>query len=80
LKTIIATLQQWGGGRGATDMKALKRFLREAAGQDMIEYALMAASVAVTVAAFIPYTVIPALSTIYSKLGSVMYTLTGVGS
>jgi Flp pilus assembly pilin Flp len=37
-------------------------------GQDMIEYALMAALVAISVAAFIPYGILPSLSTIYSRL------------
>jgi Flp pilus assembly pilin Flp len=44
----------------------------------MIEYALMAATIAVAVAAFIPYSVVPALVAIYSKLNAVTRSLTGV--
>lgn len=37
-------------------------------GQDLIEYALLAAFVAVAVAAFLPPTVAPAISTVFSKI------------
>ena len=37
-------------------------------GQDMIEYALLAASIAVVVAGFLPPAVMPAISTIFSKI------------
>jgi Flp pilus assembly pilin Flp len=39
-------------------------------GQDMIEYALMAATIAVTVYGFLPTTVMPAVSSIFSKIVS----------
>jgi Flp pilus assembly pilin Flp len=39
-------------------------------GQDMIEYALLAAAIVVTVAGFLPTTVMPAVSTIFSKIVS----------
>jgi Flp pilus assembly pilin Flp len=39
-------------------------------GQDMIEYALLAAAIVVTVAGFLPTTVMPAVSTIFSKVVS----------
>lgn len=61
-------------------MRRLKNVIQDRRGQDMIEYALMAASVAVAVAAFIPYSVLPALSTIWGRVSTVMFTLTGVGS
>ena len=41
-------------------------------GQDLIEYALLAATLAVVVAGFLPPTVMPAVSTIMSKIGSCM--------
>jgi len=56
-------------------MPALRRiaieFWRETRGQDMIEYALMAAVVAVAVGAILP-PVAPAISTVFSKIRSVL--------
>jgi Flp pilus assembly pilin Flp len=46
------------------------RVWREVKGQDMIEYALLAAALAVTVAGFLPTTLMPSVSTIFSKLVS----------
>jgi Flp pilus assembly pilin Flp len=43
---------------------------RDVRGQDMIEYALLAAAIAVTVAGFLPTTLMPAISTIFSKIVS----------
>jgi Flp pilus assembly pilin Flp len=43
---------------------------RDIRGQDMVEYALMAASIAVVIAGFLPPTVMPAVSTIFSKIVS----------
>jgi Flp pilus assembly pilin Flp len=40
----------------------------DARGQDMVEYALLAAGIAVVVAGFLPPTVMPAVSTIFSKI------------
>jgi Flp pilus assembly pilin Flp len=37
-------------------------------GQDMIEYALLAAALAVVVAGFLPPTIMPSISTIFSKV------------
>ena len=51
------------------------RLWRDERGQDMIEYALMAAMVAIAVAAFVPYSMIPAVSHIYSRLQGVMSSL-----
>ena len=39
-------------------------------GQDMIEYALLAAALAVVVAGFLPPTIMPSISTIFSKVVS----------
>jgi len=43
---------------------------RDARGQDMIEYALLAAAIAVIVAGFLPTTLMPSVSTIFSKVVS----------
>jgi Flp pilus assembly pilin Flp len=43
---------------------------RDVRGQDMIEYALMAASIVVVVAGFLPQTLMPSVSVIFSKLVS----------
>ena len=43
---------------------------KDVRGQDMIEYALMAASIVVVVAGFMPMTLMPSVSTIFSKLVS----------
>jgi len=37
-------------------------------GQDMIEYALLAAAIAVIVAGFLPPAIMPGISTIFSKV------------
>jgi Flp pilus assembly pilin Flp len=49
---------------------AAQRVWRDVRGQDMIEYALLAAAVAVTVAGFLPTTLMPSVSTIFSKVVS----------
>lgn len=41
---------------------------RDVRGQDMIEYALLAAALAIVVAGFLPPTIMPAVSTIFSKV------------
>jgi Flp pilus assembly pilin Flp len=52
-------------------MRALLGFLsKDQSGQDMIEYALLAAAVAVVVAGFLPPAVIPSVSSIFSKITS----------
>ena len=50
--------------------RLLSRLWREDDGQDLIEYALMAATLAVVVAGFLPTTVMPAVSSIFSKITS----------
>ena len=47
---------------------AANRLWNDARGQDMIEYALLAAALAVVVAGFLPPTIMPAVSTIFSKV------------
>jgi len=41
-------------------------------GQDLIEYALLAATLAVVVAGFLPPTIMPAVSTIFSKISNML--------
>jgi Flp pilus assembly pilin Flp len=41
-------------------------------GQDLIEYSLLAAAIVVIVAGFLPQNVMPAVSTIFSKITSGM--------
>lgn len=48
------------------------RMLCDRRGQDMIEYALLAASIAIVVAGFLPPKLMPAVSTIFSKVTSCM--------
>jgi Flp pilus assembly pilin Flp len=50
----------------------LRRLWKENAGQDMIEYALLAATLAVVIAGFLPPAVMPAVSTIFSKITSTL--------
>ncbi|MGA3189709.1 MAG: Flp family type IVb pilin [Bryobacteraceae bacterium] len=49
---------------------ATQRVWRDDRGQDMIEYALLAAAMAVTVAGFLPTQLMPSVSTIFSKIVS----------
>ena len=49
-----------------------RRFLLDRRGQDLIEYALLTAFIAVAVAAFLPPTVAPAISNIFSKVSSLL--------
>jgi len=50
----------------------LLRLWRDRLGQDLIEYALLAAAIAIVVAGFLPPSVMPSVSTIFSKLTSSM--------
>ena len=50
----------------------LLRLWRHREGQDLIEYALLAATIAVVVAGFLPPAVMPSVSTIFSKVTSEM--------
>ncbi len=61
-------------GKGETMRRMsewLTRIYRDPRGQDMIEYALMAAFVAVASAAVLP-SATPSISTVLSKVGSVL--------
>ena len=48
----------------------LWKIWREELGQDMIEYALLAATLAVVVAGIFPSSLMPGVSTIFSKITS----------
>ena len=50
----------------------LVRLWREQRGQDLIEYALLAAAIAIVVAGFLPPQVMPSVSTIFYKITSDM--------
>jgi Flp pilus assembly pilin Flp len=50
----------------------LVRFWKDQRGQDLIEYGLMACAVLVAVAAILPTTLMPTISTVFSKIGSVL--------
>ncbi|HTR34312.1 MAG TPA: hypothetical protein VMH80_00320 [Bryobacteraceae bacterium] len=50
----------------------LVRLWREQRGQDFIEYALLAAAIAIVVAGFLPPQVLPSVSTIFYKITSDM--------
>jgi Flp pilus assembly pilin Flp len=49
---------------------AAHRLWTDARGQDMIEYALLAAAIAVVIAGFLPPVIMPAVSSIFSKVVS----------
>ena len=50
----------------------LRRLWKDSKGQDMIEYALLAAAIAVVIAGFLPPQVMPSVSTIFSKITSTL--------
>jgi Flp pilus assembly pilin Flp len=59
--------------RKTTNMRTIMyRLWREEDGQDMIEYALLAATLAVVVAGIFPQSLMPSVSTIFSKISSSM--------
>jgi Flp pilus assembly pilin Flp len=59
---MLAILHYLGG---ALSVRALRKNQQ---GQDMIEYALLAAAMAVIVAGFLPPAIMPMVSTIFSKI------------
>jgi Flp pilus assembly pilin Flp len=48
------------------------RLWKDRRGQDMIEYALLAASLVVVVAGFLPPTIMPSVSSIFSTVSSMI--------
>ena len=53
-------------------LSSIRRFWCNEDGQDMIEYALLAATLVIVVAGFLPTTLMPSVSTIFSKIESSM--------
>jgi Flp pilus assembly pilin Flp len=49
-------------------LHGLKQLRRDDSGQDMIEYALLAAALVVIVAGFLPPQIIPAISSVFSRI------------
>ena len=47
-----------------------KRLIRDESGQDLIEYALMVAMIAVAVAATFPSSIAPSVSSVFSRIQS----------
>jgi len=57
----------------------LRRFWKQTEGQDLVEYALMAGFVALAAAALMP-NVTTSISTIFSKINSLLSSAAGTGS
>jgi Flp pilus assembly pilin Flp len=53
-------------------MLLIKSIWQDKQGQDLIEYALLSATLAVVVAGFLPPTIMPSVSTIFSKLSGML--------
>jgi len=68
--------ESWGHIQNATTRVAVafqtRRLLHDEGGQDLIEYALMAATIAVAVAAIFPQSIAPNISMIFSKVTSTL--------
>ena len=62
-----------------TIFNIVRTLRRDARGQDLIEYALMVGFVAVAVGATFPSTLSPAISTIFSKLETVVTLAASMG-
>jgi Flp pilus assembly pilin Flp len=52
--------------------KRTRALWRDQSGQDLIEYSLLAAFIAVAVAAFLPPNVAPSVSAIFSKITNIL--------
>jgi Flp pilus assembly pilin Flp len=52
--------------------RLIQTFWRDESGQDLIEYSLMAAAIAIVVAGFLPPSILPSVDTIFSKITSTM--------
>lgn len=53
-------------------LRKLKQLWSDETGQDLIEYALISGFIAVVVAGFLPPSIMPGVSTIFSKINSGM--------
>jgi len=52
--------------------RLIRRLWRDSRGQDMIEYALMAASLVIVVAGFLPPQIMPSISKIFSSVSTML--------
>lgn len=57
--------------------KAIRKIVKDQQGQDLIEYALLAGFIVVSVAVILPSDIMPAVSGVFSKVLNVANTLTG---
>jgi Flp pilus assembly pilin Flp len=57
---------------GMTMRTRILQLLRDRSGQDLIEYALITATIAIVVAGFLPPSLMPSVDTIFSKITSSM--------
>jgi Flp pilus assembly pilin Flp len=61
-------------GKGANPMRPavnlMRQLWRDQSGQDMIEYSLLAAALVVIVAGFLPPSLLPSITTIFSRISS----------
>ncbi len=48
----------------------IRKFWRDESGQDMIEYALLAAALVIVVAGFLPPSIMPSITNIFSKISA----------
>ncbi len=71
-RRVLALYRGRSKTKHAIMCRLLSRLWREDEGQDLIEYALLSATLAVVVAGFLPPAVMPAVSTIFSKISSTM--------
>ena len=53
-------------------VRSIRRLWKDCGGQDMIEYSLLAASLVVVVAGFLPPTIMPSVSKIFSTVASMI--------
>jgi Flp pilus assembly pilin Flp len=58
----------------------IHRLIQDETGQDLVEYALMVAMIAVAVAATFPSTIAPSISNIFSRIQSSFTASNNVGS
>jgi Flp pilus assembly pilin Flp len=63
---------------GVVFIERFSRVVRDERGQDLIEYALMAATIAVAVGAIFPQSIAPNISTIFSKVSSSLGSAGGI--
>jgi Flp pilus assembly pilin Flp len=60
--------------------RTFARLFRDESGQDLVEYALMVAMIAVAVAATFPSTIAPSISQVFSRIQSSFAASNAIGS